>query len=448
MDKRTLAEGYMKRALIYRGCLAVVSSRLFRLRFLIAFFFTGMVKPSIKKKLILPSVNEQLSDDNPQSEIDFETDDLPPTSELFTPGSSSTLTASSSCNSLTLQSPIAPSEREELYYEMNKLREDNRKLKAENFKLNFGENGGLTIQAIRANPQKCILVIGLSIDIFEKLLNYICQGTKEDLRTTRNSMENQIIFTFVKLKHNISFDMLSFITNTPKTTVIDQFWKWIDIMYMRLKFLIKVADRDNIYQTIPKVFKLKFPRLTSIIDCFETFVESPSSLMARAQFYSQYKKHCTIKVLISCTPLGAINFISKCYGGRASDVQITRESGFTTLRYHCPGDQILADRGFTLHDDFAAGSSTELLTPAFTKDKDQLSAHEVEISRKIASVRIHIERVIGLMKNRYTILKGIIPLRTVKSIKDEAVSSALANCDKIVTVCAALTNLGDSIVFR
>ena len=109
MDKRTLAEGYMKRALIYRGCLAVVSSRLFRLRFLIAFFFTGMVKPSIKKKLILPSVNEQLSDDNPQSEIYFETDDLPPTSELFTPGSSSTLTASSSCNSLTLQLPIAPS---------------------------------------------------------------------------------------------------------------------------------------------------------------------------------------------------------------------------------------------------------------------------------------------------------------------------------------------------
>ena len=70
------------------------------------------------------------------------------------------------------------------------------------------------------------------------------------------------------------------------------------------------------------------------------------------------------------------------------------------------------------------------------------------MSRKIASVRIHIERVIGLLKNRYTILQGILPLRLLKSIKDEAVSETFANCDKIVTVCAALTNLGESIVYN
>ena len=93
--------------------------------------------------------------------------------------------------------------------------------------------------------------------------------------------------------------------------------------------------------------------------------------------YSQYKKHCTIKVLVSCTPLGAINYISKCYGGRASDIQITRKSGFTTSKYHMPGDQILADRGFTLKDDFAAGTSAELLIPPLTRGKSQLSAKEV-----------------------------------------------------------------------
>ena len=35
-----------------------------------------------------------------------------------------------------------------------------------------------------------------------------------------------------------------------------------------------------------------------------------------------------------------------------------------------PGDQLLADRGFTLADDFAAGSGAELIVPAFTKGKD------------------------------------------------------------------------------
>ena len=97
--------------------------------------------------------------------------------------------------------------------------------------------------------------------------------------------------------------------------------------------------------------------------------------------------------------------------------------------------------------DTQASSSSELLIPAFTKGKTQLSAKEVEVSHKIASVRIHIERVIGLLRNRYTILKGILPLRLLKSIKDEKSSSIIANCDKIVVVCSALTNLNGSIVF-
>ena len=70
------------------------------------------------------------------------------------------------------------------------------------------------------------------------------------------------------------------------------------------------------------------------------------------------------------------------------------------------------------------------------------------MSGKIASVRIHIERVLALLKNRYTILQGILPLRLLKSIKDEAASETFANCDRIVTVCAALTNLGESIVYN
>ena len=88
-----------------------------------------------------------------------------------------------------------------------------------------------------------------------------------------------------------------------------------------------------------------------------------------------------------------------------------------------------------------------MLIPAFTRGKSELSAKEVEVSWKIASVRIHIEKVIGLWKNIYTILQRILPLRLLKSIKDEAVSATLANYDKIVTVCAALANLGESIVF-
>ena len=44
----------------------------------------------------------------------------------------------------------------------------------------------------------------------------------------------------------------------------------------------------------------------------------------------------------------------------------------------------------------------------------------METSRSLSTVRIHIERLIGLLKKRFAILQGDIPLRVVKSLKYEA----------------------------
>ena len=196
--------------------------------------------------------------------------------------------------------------------------------------------------------------------------------------------EDQLIITLIKLGHNLTFELLAHIVNIRKSTANDYFWKWIVILHSCLQFLVRMGDRAQIFQTITLVFKSKFPRLTSIIDWFEIFTESPRNLLAQAQRYC--KKHTTIKVFISCTPLGAVNFVSKCWGGQASDIQTVRESGFTTTRFHMPGDQILADRGFTLQEDFALNSGSELIIPAFMRGKKQLSAREIESMRKIASV--------------------------------------------------------------
>ena len=159
------------------------------------------------------------------------------------------------------------------------------------------------------------------------------------------------------------------------------------------------------------------------------------------------KTRSTVKVFIACNPLGSVTFLSKAWGGRVSDNELVRSSGYISLKYHQPGDQILADRGFTLVDDFAGYCSAELIIPSFTKGKQQLSANEVETSRKISSVRIHIERVIGLMKNRYTILKGPLPIIVIKSFSDDVEDCELSSIDKILHVCASLTNLGEGIVY-
>ena len=54
----------------------------------------------------------------------------------------------------------------------------------------------------------------------------------------------------------------------------------------------------------------------------------------------------------------------------------------------------MADRGFDKSKDLAFRGTT-LCIPPFTKGKSQLSQWEVEMSRALSSLRIHVERAMG-----------------------------------------------------
>lgn len=79
------------------------------------------------------------------------------------------------------------------------------------------------------------------------------------------------------------------------------------------------------------------------------------------------------------------------------------------LRKLPPGEIVLAD-GFDIADSVGFYLA-KLYIPAFTKGKNRLSAQEVEETRKIANVRIHIERAIGLVHRKYVILQSIFTHR-------------------------------------
>jgi hypothetical protein len=49
-------------------------------------------------------------------------------------------------------------------------------------------------------------------------------------------------------------------------------------------------------------------------------------------------------------------------------------------------------------------------------------------------MRIHVECVIGVVRQKYTILQNTIPINMIMCVEGECVS----NIDKIVTVCCAL----------
>ena len=128
---------------------------------------------------------------------------------------------------------------------------------------------------------------------------------------------------------------------------------------------------------------------------------------------------------------GTMSFLSKCWGGRATDRFIIQNCDFLQLVEH--GDLMLADRGFDRADDLGVfGASLEV--PPYTRGKQQLSLQEVEHSKRLSKVRIHIERVRDAPKNKYTILQSTLPINLIKHKSD----TDYANIDKILTVCAAL----------
>lgn len=180
-------------------------------------------------------------------------------------------------------------------------------------------------------------------------------------------------------------------------------------------------------------------KVVVIIDCFEVFVNRSSSMLPKALTFSHYKHHNTVKYLIGIAPQGVITFISEGWCGRASDKLITESSGL--LENLLPGDSVLADRGFTIADSVGLHRA-KLEIPVFTRGKSQLSPSDVEATRKLANVRIHVERVIGLVRSKFTILQCTLPIEMVET-KDD---TDIPMLDKVVTVCCALTNLCNSVV--
>ena len=94
--------------------------------------------------------------------------------------------------------------------------------------------------------------------------------------------------------------------------------------------------------------------------------------------------------------------MSRGYGGRITDAQITTQCGILDLLE--PGDLVMADKGFPLIERDVMNKNSFLVMPPKHTQKRQFSEKENKETYAIASVRIHVERAIARMK-RFGVLK-------------------------------------------
>ena len=189
-------------------------------------------------------------------------------------------------------------------------------------------------------------------------------------RTQSLDRFQEMVMVLMKLRLNVPFQDLAYRFMVSLSTVSRIFSSWMPVMDTRLSSLVSWPEREQLWKTMPMCFQHAFgKKVTIIIDCFEVFIERPTNLLARAQTFSSYKHHNTIKILIGITPQGTISFVSETWGGRTSDKYLTENCGF--LDHLLPGDMVMADRGFTITESVGL-KQAKLIIPAFTKGKSQL----------------------------------------------------------------------------
>lgn len=233
---------------------------------------------------------------------------------------------------------------------------------------------------------------------------------------------NEFFLTLCRLKLGLKEQDLAYRFQIAQSTVSRIITTWLNFMFYKFKEVPIWPSRQSIDHFMPDCFRAMYPCTRCIIDATELFIEMPSNPSAQQLTFSSYKNHNTLKALVGITPSGAVCFISDLYGGNISDKKLTVECGILKLLES--GDSIMADRGFTIEDVLPPGVS--LNVPPRLNETGQLTENERTTTRRIASVRIHVERAIERIKN-YNILR-LIPNNMHNS------------ANQMFFVCAMLTN--------
>lgn len=215
-----------------------------------------------------------------------------------------------------------------------------------------------------------------------------------------------------------------------QSTVSRTFATWINLMDVRFSELPLWLSRRKINKLMPPCFQTWYPTTRVIIDCTEFFIDTPSSLARQSASWSAYKNHNTVKCLIGIAPHGHATFVSPVYEGSISDRALTAVSGL--LQKLETGDSIMADKGFDVQD-LLVSIGVKLNIPPMRQGNMQMAPQDIAKTKKIAAVRIHVER----------------KMRQIKSF--ELVSKQLDNSmfdllEPLIRVSVILTNFQPALV--
>jgi len=192
------------------------------------------------------------------------------------------------------------------------------------------------------------------------------------------------------------------------TTVTSYFVTWLHALSITLMKQCPFPNQEDTQAATPESWLRTFGnrRCRIIIDSTNIPIPTAHDPDVQGSTYSKYYAGNVAKILLGITTSGVITFVSLPYPGRISDVDLAKI--LLDLELIDPGDDICADRGFTIHHLTYALGIGMLMPPKMQRGVQFFSQEQAEETSKIANKRIHIERAMKRIK-AFKYLTKVIP---------------------------------------
>ena len=304
----------------------------------------------------------------------------------------------------------------------------------------------LSYEAMQSNVRLqgvCMEMIGVSsiktfdalfrlFDVTSKgLINRLLRkdGTVNATSRSALSPKNQMLLTLFLLRTGVSQTLSAAWFGVSEATVSNIFAAWLPVLRDLFAHLWPFPSQKEVFEVTPTRFIQVYgpnPNIRIIIDATETQIEKARNLPAQRATWSEYKQRNTVKFLVGISPAGAITFVSDAYPGSISDPALVEACGI--LKLLNAGDNLLADKGFTIFKELNAIGAGLLMPPKRFAGVGSFTASETLETRKSAHLRIHVERANARLRAYRYINK------TVRISQADLFGCA-------VKVCAGLCNL-------
>uniref|UniRef100_A0A8C7RD98 THAP-type domain-containing protein n=1 Tax=Oncorhynchus mykiss TaxID=8022 RepID=A0A8C7RD98_ONCMY len=303
------------------------------------------------------------------------------------------------------------------------LKKENRALRESVDKMSLSET------SFRNDPEKVRFYTGLpNYFVFETVMWLLAPHMNGTKNMVKLSMFQQLLLTLMRLRLDLKNQDLAYRFGVKVGTVTRTVLRMVNVMSTTLvPTAVFWPSRAELRKNLPAALHSTYPDCAVIIDCFRVTLEKPGSEV----------NFNTLKYMIGMAPQGVVTFVSRGSPGSVSDKSLAEGCGF--LGKLLPGDVVLADKDLDIGESVAAHGALLKNTGCDggegSEGSDGISL--TDISPERLSVRRHVERVVSMVKLRYSMLTGPVEVPFTAAER----SSNIFTFDKIVQVACALNNL-------